>query len=90
MEQVSAEWYKGRNRSGCEGIFPINYIEIKVPLPSNTEVSSANSTQSSSASTTPTYQQTATIANGTTNHLKVRSLYNFPAEVEGDLELKVS
>ncbi|KAM7361152.1 SH3 domain-containing lethal (3) 05822 isoform 1-T3 [Cochliomyia hominivorax] len=85
LEQVTAEWYKGRTRSGCEGIFPINYIEIKVPLPSKTE-SSANSTQSSSASTTPTYQTATTTANN--SNLKVRSLYNFPAEVEGDLELK--
>ncbi|XP_039970686.1 hybrid signal transduction histidine kinase M [Bactrocera tryoni] len=32
LEQVSAEWYRGRTRSGCEGIFPINYIDVKVPL----------------------------------------------------------
>ncbi|XP_065357297.1 uncharacterized protein l(3)05822 [Calliphora vicina] len=84
IEQVSEEWYKGRTRSGCEGIFPVNYIEIKVPLPSKT-LSSENSTQSSSASTTPTYQQAAT---ANSQNLKIRSLYNFPAEVEGDLELK--
>lgn len=86
LEQVSTEWIKGRNRSGCEGIFPVTYIEIKVPLSINS-ASSATSTQSSSASTTPTYQ--ATTANSSSN-LKVRSLYNFPAEVDGDLELQVS
>ncbi|KAI8129080.1 hypothetical protein FF38_04609 [Lucilia cuprina] len=86
IEKVSEEWYKGRTRSGCEGIFPINYIEIKVPLNSKSTISSENSTQSSSPSTTPTYQQVTPTANS--SNLKVRSLYNFPAEVEGDLELK--
>lgn len=29
---MNDEWMLGRNKRGCEGIFPISYIEIKVPL----------------------------------------------------------
>lgn len=85
LEQVSDDWFRGRTRSGCEGIFPVNYIEIKVPLSGNTETT-ATGTQSSTASTTPTYNTYQTTASR--NDLKIKSLYNFPAEVDGDLELK--
>lgn len=60
LEQVSAEWYRGRTRSGCEGIFPINYIDVKVPLVKE---------------------------NSKTKPLRLRCLYNFPAEYDGDLAL---
>ncbi|XP_018790808.1 PREDICTED: ras guanine nucleotide exchange factor Q [Bactrocera latifrons] len=60
LEQVSAEWYRGRTRSGCEGIFPINYIDVKVPLGEE---------------------------NAKTKPLRLRCLYNFPAEYDGDLAL---
>lgn len=63
LKQVSAEWYCGRTRSGCEGIFPINYIDVKVPLVEHKTK---------------------------TKPLRVRCLYNFPAEYDGDLALKVS
>lgn len=29
---MNDEWMLGRNKRGCEGIFPLSYIEIKVPL----------------------------------------------------------
>lgn len=61
LEQASAEWYRGRTRSGCEGIFPINYIDVKVPLVEQ---------------------------NAITKPIRVRCLYNFPAEYDGDLALK--
>ncbi|ALC46627.1 l-3-05822 [Drosophila busckii] len=32
LEQPTEEWYRGRTRSGCVGLFPANYVEIKVPL----------------------------------------------------------
>lgn len=97
LEQVSETWYKGRTRSGCEGIFPVNYIEIKVPLftktTTTTNISNSQQTPSSSYATTKsTYNSTATYQSTitTSDDLKVRCLYNFPAEVEGDLEIKVS
>lgn len=72
MEQVSAEWYRGRTRSGCEGIFPVNYIDVKVPLDEAAPAMAASSQQQ------------------TSKPLRVRCLYNFPAECDGDLALKVS
>ncbi|CAO1416965.1 unnamed protein product [Diamesa tonsa] len=32
IKQMNDEWMLGRNKRGCEGIFPLSYIEIKVPL----------------------------------------------------------
>ncbi|XP_017489719.1 PREDICTED: probable serine/threonine-protein kinase mkcB [Rhagoletis zephyria] len=72
LEQMSAEWYRGRTRSGCEGIFPVNYIDVKVPLD---EVASTMAPGSQQQISKP---------------LRVRCLYNFPAECDGDLALKVS
>ncbi|CAO1416493.1 unnamed protein product [Diamesa serratosioi] len=34
VKQMNDEWMLGRNKRGCEGIFPLSYIEIKVPLQS--------------------------------------------------------
>ncbi|XP_054747811.1 abl interactor 2 [Anastrepha obliqua] len=72
LEQMSAEWYRGRTRSGCEGIFPINYIDVKVPLEETAPTLTANGMQQTAKS----------------KPLRVRCLYNFPAEYEGDLALK--
>ncbi|KAL9889582.1 SH3 domain-containing lethal (3) 05822 isoform 1-T4 [Glossina fuscipes fuscipes] len=84
LEEISADWYRGRTRAGCEGIFPINYIEIKIPLTAKAELSKNLSTVSSNNST-PTYSAYPS----NVNHLQnVKCLYHFPAEVEGDLELK--
>uniref|UniRef100_T1PDB4 SH3 domain protein n=1 Tax=Musca domestica TaxID=7370 RepID=T1PDB4_MUSDO len=97
LEQVSESWYRGRTRSGCEGIFPINYVEIKVPLtakaptPQPTAASAAalSSNYSSTSATTTTYDTTyPPTTNSTSDDLKIRCLYNFPAEVEGDLAIK--
>ncbi|KAM3961214.1 SH3 domain-containing lethal (3) 05822 isoform 2-T2 [Aphomia sociella] len=33
IRRVDNEWLYGRLRSGVEGLFPSNYVEIKVPLP---------------------------------------------------------
>ncbi|XP_073835783.1 SH3 domain-containing lethal (3) 05822 [Musca autumnalis] len=93
LEQVSESWYKGRTRSGCEGIFPINYVEIKVPLSAKqtaaqSQLSTAASSNYSTATTTPTYDTTTTYPPTTNSTSKIRCLYNFPAEVEGDLAIK--
>jgi SH3 domain-containing protein 19 len=32
LKQMNDEWLYGRNKRGCEGIFPISYVDIKVPL----------------------------------------------------------
>lgn len=30
---MDSEWLYGRSESGAEGVFPANYVDIKVPLP---------------------------------------------------------
>ncbi|CAG9793413.1 unnamed protein product [Diatraea saccharalis] len=35
IRRVDADWLYGSLRSGAEGIFPSNYVEIKVPLPND-------------------------------------------------------
>lgn len=75
IKQMNDEWMFGRNKKGCEGIFPISYVDIRVPL-KQTEPDSG--TASRSASVSPA-------AEG--HH--VRALYNFNAETDEDLTIKV-
>lgn len=74
IQQMNDEWMYGRNKRGCEGIFPISYVDIKVPLKS---VQSDSGTGSRSESVSP--------ASG--SH-RVRVLYTFNAETDEDLTIK--
>lgn len=75
VRRVNDEWLFGRNRRGCEGMFPANFVEIKIPL-----VGSANeAAAASSGSSTPSCDV-----------IKVRALYDFNAETIDDLTLRVS
>ncbi len=65
----------GRNRRGCEGIFPVSYVDIRVPLESYPETDSGTASRSQSVSPAGN---------------KVRVLYTFNAETEGDLTIMVS
>jgi SH3 domain-containing protein 19 len=40
IKQMNEEWFYGRNKRGCEGIFPISFVEIRVPLNFHPETSS--------------------------------------------------
>ncbi|KAH8399240.1 hypothetical protein KR215_005756 [Drosophila sulfurigaster] len=80
LEQPTEEWFRGRTRAGCEGLFPVNYVEVKVPLGGATE-SAAQFHQHQQQQQPPPQQQQQ---HATT----VRCLYNFPGEVEGDLALR--
>ncbi|XP_053680270.1 uncharacterized protein LOC128731190 [Anopheles nili] len=35
LGRINSEWYVGRDKRGLEGMFPANYIEVKVPLGGN-------------------------------------------------------
>lgn len=74
---MNDEWMYGRNRRGCEGIFPINYVDIRVPLKNYPETDSGTASRSESVSP------------AAAGH-RVRVLYTFIAEAEGDLTINVS
>lgn len=72
---MNDEWMYGRNKRGCEGIFPISYVDIRVPLKSYPETDSGTVSRSESVSPAGN---------------RVRVLYTFNAEAEGDLTINVS
>ncbi|XP_070498517.1 uncharacterized protein B0303.7 [Chironomus tepperi] len=76
IQQMNDEWMYGRNKRGCEGIFPISYIEIKVPI-KNPQTDSGTASRSESVSPAVT----------TTSGHRVRALYTFEAETDGDLTI---
>lgn len=72
---MNDEWMLGRNKRGCEGIFPISYVDVRVPLK---QVEPDSGTGSRSVSVSPAVE----------GH-RIRSLYNFNAETDEDLSIKV-
>lgn len=82
----------GRDRRGCEGMFPTNYIEVKVPLQEDRIPSAAtHSISSSSTKTAPKYGDISYSGTNSFNkhHPKVRVLYTFNAETLDDLTILV-
>ncbi|XP_064549977.1 uncharacterized protein l(3)05822 [Drosophila montana] len=79
LDQPTEEWYRGRTRSGCVGLFPVNYVEIKVPL--NGSAADPDPAQAHTQSQQQEQQQQQQLPTA-------RCLYNFPGEVEGDLALR--
>lgn len=75
-KKLNEEWYYGKNRRGCEGMFPSSYISVKVPI----KESSNNQSHQSQTITTKPIQQSQPTA---------RALYNFNAEAPEDLSLQV-
>lgn len=72
---MNDEWMLGRNKRGCEGIFPMSYVDIKIPL---NQVEPDSGTASRSASVSPAV-----------NSHPVLALYSFNAETAEDLTIKV-
>lgn len=64
----------GRNKRGCEGMFPSNYVDIRVPLQDHEEASSA---KYALALLTPVGE-------------KIRALYTFIGQEDEDLTFYVS
>ena len=81
---MNDEWFFGRNRRGCEGIFPVSYIDIKIPLKESKPVQPVNQVKKMGASASPSSFQLAYVS------LKVRALYTFQAETIEDLTIRVS
>lgn len=80
LRQIDAEWMYGRNKRGCEGMFPINFIEIRVPL--------KDEKQQKHHINGLVQSQIATSVSSSAR--KARVLYDFTAEVQEDLTIRVS
>lgn len=74
LRRLNSEWIFGRNKRGCEGMFPANYIDIKIPLSDDSAICSGSNTPS--------------VEMGL-KAVKVRALYDFQAEQPDDLSLRV-
>ncbi|KAG4069510.1 hypothetical protein HA402_006876 [Bradysia odoriphaga] len=74
-KKLNDEWYYGKNRRGCEGMFPASYINVKVPI----RESSSTKNQLSPATTSSPIQKSEPTA---------RALYSFTAETHEDLSLQ--
>lgn len=75
--KLNDEWYYGKNRRGCEGMFPSSYINVIVPI---RESSSTKKQQSQAVTSTPIQKSVPT----------ARALYSFAAEAPEDLSLQVN
>lgn len=71
VKRLNEEWLLGRDRRGCEGMFPANYIEVRIALPGDRQPVATTSSSSSSSFNPP----------------KVRIMYTFNAEVPDDLTI---
>lgn len=74
-KKLNDEWYYGKNRRGCEGMFPASYISVKVPI----REASSTKNQQSQAMTSSSIQKSQPTA---------RALYSFAAETQEDLSLQ--
>ncbi|XP_034660903.1 uncharacterized protein LOC117896588 isoform X3 [Drosophila subobscura] len=87
LEQPTPEWIRGRTRSGCEGIFPATYVDIKVPLGAGQ--SQSHPQPQPQATLPPQQQQQQQRQQQQQQHEHTAlCLYHFPGEVEGDLPLQ--
>ncbi|XP_058840241.1 SH3 domain-containing protein 19 [Topomyia yanbarensis] len=85
LKRLNEEWLLGRNRKGCEGMFPANYIEVRVPLPGERLAVSPSGSSSSAATNHGDISPIS--ATNSFKHPQVRVLYTFSAEMPEDLTI---
>uniref|UniRef100_A0A182SG74 SH3 domain-containing protein n=1 Tax=Anopheles maculatus TaxID=74869 RepID=A0A182SG74_9DIPT len=83
LKRLNDEWYMGRDKRGLEGMFPVNYIEVKVSLPA-ADCSSYEGQPKQHSVALPLATTTARDGDGVK---KVRALYTFKAEAPEDLSM---
>ncbi|XP_058447418.1 uncharacterized protein LOC131427874 isoform X2 [Malaya genurostris] len=84
LKRLNEEWLLGRNRQGCEGMFPANYIEVRVPLPGERLPTNSNNNNTASADHGDISPISVT---NSFSHPRVRVLYTFNAEMPEDLTI---
>lgn len=84
LKRLNEEWFLGRDRRGCEGMFPANYIEVRIALPGDRQSQSSSTTTSSSSHNS--YNGSSSSISSF-NPPKVRILYTFNAETPEDLTI---
>lgn len=77
LQKVNDEWYFGKNRRGCEGMFPSSYIDVKVAV---------KAAPAAAAAAASSHGNSADAAHS--GHM-ARALFNFNAEAPEDLTLQV-
>lgn len=80
LKRLNEEWFLGRDRRGCEGMFPANYIEVRIALPGDRQP------QPSTTSSSSSYNNFSN-SSSSFNPPKVRILYTFNAETPEDLTI---
>lgn len=88
VRQETEEWMFGRCKRGCEGLFPVNYIEIKVPLRTTKQVTTGRNVAVSSASAK--INVPVPVVESRKEERRCRALYDFNAEAAEDLSITVS
>ncbi|XP_050069254.1 uncharacterized protein LOC126557502 [Anopheles maculipalpis] len=84
LKRLNDEWYMGRDKRGLEGMFPVNYVEVKVPLLAGCSQEKQPPQQHSVA--LPLTTKTVRAGSGDGGVI-VRALYNFKAEAPEDLSM---
>lgn len=87
LKRLNEEWLLGRDRRGCEGMFPANYIEVRVPLPGERLSSSSPSSSTNDTCATTSRSDISNSGTNSFNHPKVQVLYTFTAETSEDLTI---
>lgn len=86
LKRLNEEWFLGRDRRGCEGMFPANYIEVRIALPGDRQPTSSTST-TTSCSGSSSHNFSSNNSSSSINPPKVRILYTFNAETPEDLTI---
>lgn len=93
------DWMFGRCKRGCEGLFPVNYVDIKVPLKTaitTTKKNNNNNYNNNINQQGPNYISAnavplkAIVPVVVPEQRRCRALYDFNAEAAEDLSIRVS
>lgn len=85
LKRLNEEWFLGRDRRGCEGMFPANYIEVRIALQGDRQAQTSATTTTTTSSSNSSHNIYG--SRSSFNPPKVRILYTFNAETSEDLTI---